>query len=92
MAIGNIAYGNDANCEALRPFIPALVSVLERHGSSPEVTDAGLATVVCVLCIIYMHYVYVKYILYIFIFSQIQLCLKVKLKIIDVLCVYNINY
>ena len=47
---------NEANCEALRPFIPALVNVLERHDSTPEVTEAGLATVVCILCIVYALY------------------------------------
>ena len=49
MAIRNIAM-NEANREALRPHIGVIVGLVQEHAREAEVTEAGLATVVCTIC------------------------------------------
>ena len=44
-AIGNLSCNNDANREAFGCHIGSIMSLLERHGSSTKVMEAGLATV-----------------------------------------------
>jgi hypothetical protein len=44
-AIVTLSYSNDANKEAFGCHIASIMSLLERHGSSTEVMELGLATV-----------------------------------------------
>ena len=44
-AIWDLSFNNDANKEAFRCHIGSIMSLLERHGTSTEVMEAGLATV-----------------------------------------------
>jgi len=43
---------NAANQEAFRCHIGSIMSLLERHGTSPKVMEAGLVTVAIVLFVI----------------------------------------
>ena len=69
MAIANIAADNDANCEALRPYIPVIIARLEQHASDPKVSEAGLATVYSCIYDVYTYgsfdilYMYITYII-----------------------------
>ena len=49
MAIQDIAF-NEANREALRPHIGVIVKLAQEHAGEAQVTEAGLATVVCTIC------------------------------------------
>ena len=51
VAIRNIS-NNEANQEAFGCHIGSIMSLLERHGTSTEVMEAGLATVAIVLFVI----------------------------------------
>ena len=54
VAIGNLSSNNDANREAFRCHIGSIMSLLERHGTSTEVMEAGLAiaTVAIVITVV----------------------------------------
>ena len=47
-AIQNIAM-TDANREVIRPYIGVIVGLVQEHARDAEVTEAGLAIVVCTL-------------------------------------------
>ena len=47
----NILSFNDANQEAFGCHIGSIMSLLERHGTSTEVMEAGLATVAIIIII-----------------------------------------
>ena len=51
-AIQNIA-ANAANNKLLRPHIGVIVGLVQEHAKEAEVTEAGLATVVCTRCSMY---------------------------------------
>ena len=44
---------NNANQEALRPHIGVIIGLLQDNASDSEVTEAGLATVVCIIYSVY---------------------------------------
>ena len=51
-AIRNLSANNASNKEAFGCHIGSIMSLLERHGTSPKVMEAGLATVAIVLFVI----------------------------------------
>ena len=55
MAITNIAY-DDANNEVLRPHIGFIVGLVQQHAREAEVTEEGLATIVCTIYVVCMFY------------------------------------